>query len=388
MMNSQLFLKWIIGFILIISIVVPNFADDVVPVLIWGGTNSGKLNSNPFEKTSQADLKDLVDKKLGESQPPVLVFVKTNFCTEDLTQHSKSLARLKQYKSFEYIPAVDSPLTIFKTLPYTNQSMEEELESVSEGQLVITEVTDLDSVAEIFDLIKKSTPHLVAALTGNYCSYRSERGKRAAEMVASNDTDVFLIETQRLLFYADHTPTLKINDSEPIDLGKVITNVTETGDATAASPLIVKMEFNAGNESAQFKATFDFEISVETSGYYTLRRVNMSRDDKFVASLGIRPALYWAYSFSYHCAQHTKFVNKTLGYTLSFENLQLQLDTKIFGDTYDCVGFSSIPIWSAIFVTAIIAIITLWGILMIMDIRTMDRFDDPKGKTISISATD
>lgn len=88
--------------------------------------------------------------------------------------------------------------------------MEEELESVSEGQLVITEVTDLDSVTKTFDLIKKSTPHLVAALTGNYCSYRSERGKRAAEMADSNNTDVFLIETQRLLFYADHTPTLKV----------------------------------------------------------------------------------------------------------------------------------------------------------------------------------
>lgn len=28
----------------------------------------------------------------------------------------------------------------------------------------------------------------------------------------------------------------------------------------------------------------------------------------------------------------------------------------------------------------------IWALTMIIDIRTMDRFDDPKGKTITISS--
>lgn len=52
----------------------------------------------------------------------------------------------------------------------------------------------------------------------------------------------------------------------------------------------------------------------------------------------------------------------------------------------DCVGFFSPGIWSALFVIILLLSIFTWGLTMIMDIRTMDRFDDPKGKTITVSA--
>lgn len=59
-----------------------------------------------------------------------------------------------------------------------------------------------------------------------------------------------------------------------------------------------------------------------------------------------------------------------------------------FSDAYDCVGFTTIPIWSGLFVTLILSIIMTMGLTMIMDIKTMDRFDDPKGKTIIINASE
>lgn len=59
-----------------------------------------------------------------------------------------------------------------------------------------------------------------------------------------------------------------------------------------------------------------------------------------------------------------------------------------FHSAYDCVGFTSGPIWSGIFVTFILALIMTFGLCMIMDIKTMDRFDDPKGKTISINVSE
>lgn len=52
----------------------------------------------------------------------------------------------------------------------------------------------------------------------------------------------------------------------------------------------------------------------------------------------------------------------------------------------DCVGFFSPGIWAALFVVILLLSIFTWGLTMIMDIRTMDRFDDPKGKTITVSA--
>lgn len=78
-----------------------------------------------------------------------------------------------------------------------------------------------------------------------------------------------------------------------------------------------------------------------------------------------------------------------------FTQLQLQLnftntgaDLAKFTDAYDCVGFTSPAIWAGLFITFLLLSIISTAITYIMDIRTMDRFDDPKGKTITISASE
>jgi len=78
---------------------------------------------------------------------------------------------------------------------------------------------------------------------------------------------------------------------------------------------------------------------------------------------------------------------------IDFENVQMQPkfhpdeDVSKFSDAVnDCVGFFSPGIWGALFVVFILVSILTIGLTMIMDIKTMDRFDDPKGKTITINA--
>lgn len=129
---------------------------------------------------------------------------------------------------------------------------------------------------------------------------------------------------------------------------------------------------------------FFFPVSM---GYYTLKKVNYEMND-MSNSLETKLDIYFPYNFSYHCSQNIIFVNDTV--YLNISDMQVQIDSKdsTFSDAYDCVGFTSIPIWTGIFVTAILASIMTWALTMIMDIRTMDRFDDPKGKTITISAAE
>ena len=87
---------------------------------------------------------------------------------------------LKDGGSLVYLPAVESPLSTFENLRLYNVTVEEELESVSDGQLIITKAADLDDVSETFNMVKESSPNLVAALTGKSCIYsRSERVRRA-----------------------------------------------------------------------------------------------------------------------------------------------------------------------------------------------------------------
>lgn len=95
---------------------------------------------------------------------------------------------------------------------------------------------------------------------------------------------------------------------------------------------------------------------------------------------------------SYGCGDLHLADTKTI---IRLENVQIQplfettpendKITRFADSTNDCVGFFSPAIWGALFVVIILVTILSTGLTMIMDIRTMDRFDDPKGKTIIIN---
>merc|ERR1712080_223799 len=57
--------------------------------------------------------------------------------------------------------------------------------------------------------------------------------------------------------------------------------------------------------------------------------------------------------------------------------------SKAFSGAYNCVGFFTIPILTGIFVTIVLMIGLYIGIMMMLAIQVQDRYDDPKGKTIS-----
>ena len=61
-------------------------------------------------------------------------------------------------------------------------------------------------------------------------------------------------------------------------------------------------------------------------------------------------------------------------------------DTKnfTFNEAVDCVGWYTEPIWSGLIVALVLVGILTCGLAMIAQVTTMDRFDDPKGKTISV----
>lgn len=62
--------------------------------------------------------------------------------------------------------------------------------------------------------------------------------------------------------------------------------------------------------------------------------------------------------------------------------------TQFSGDVWDCVPFFTVPIWMGIISTVLLMFILFFGLTMITNITTMDRFDDPKGKTITINVNE
>ncbi|XP_037042074.1 V-type proton ATPase subunit S1-like [Bradysia coprophila] len=81
---------------------------------------------------------------------------------------------------------------------------------------------------------------------------------------------------------------------------------------------------------------------------------------------------------------------------ISWIGLQLQpkfdyvegIKLTTFSDAYDCVGFVSTGILSGLFVVFLLVFILFIGILCIMDIKPIDRFEDPKGPQITFTVND
>lgn len=140
-------------------------------------------------------------------------------------------------------------------------------------------------------------------------------------------------------------------------------------------------------EKISLKAQFN-----NANGYFRFNGFEYNRADVNDEKIFLKSKddIVFPYNFSYHC-QKINFFNyehKENDILLKLTNFQVQMDTENFDAVYDCIGFISISIWTGLFVMMILAIIIIWGLIMIIDIRTMDHFDDPKGKTITIASQD
>jgi len=152
---------------------------------------------------------------------------------------------------------------------------------------------------------------------------------------------------------------------------------------------ITAEKMNVVLQSAKYKITLDLR---QSSGTWSVVGTKVNNDSVFPHTLISAPL---GYSFKCSKSLYYKLGNSTEIDGISLHNIQIQPKfaddseklTK-FGPAYDCVGFTSPAIWTGIFITFLLLTILSIGITFIMDIRTMDRFDDPKGKTITVNANE
>ncbi|XP_016351395.1 V-type proton ATPase subunit S1-like [Sinocyclocheilus anshuiensis] len=113
----------------------------------------------------------------------------------------------------------------------------------------------------------------------------------------------------------------------------------------------------------------------------------------FNASGGI----YSPAEYSFHCQSVSSIQSPLLvprsatdnanQWTLSFTDFQIQgfnVTGEDFSYASDCAGFFTPGIWMGLLTSLLMVFILTYGLHMIMQVRTMDRFDDPKGPAISV----
>lgn len=95
-----------------------------------------------------------------------------------------------------------------ENLPFYNQTYNDYMDSVSDGQLLIVPINNLDIIPETYKTIRDSSPNLIAILTGKACNYRSsERVKRD---ITNNRNKHFIVSSHRVLLYSSQPLLLKV----------------------------------------------------------------------------------------------------------------------------------------------------------------------------------
>ncbi|XP_034392592.1 V-type proton ATPase subunit S1 isoform X2 [Cyclopterus lumpus] len=171
-------------------------------------------------------------------------------------------------------------------------------------------------------------------------------------------------------------------------------------DKTKAK-LVLNYENVLGHRS--FKLIFAMSqrhYKVSARRWFTLDSVQLEYDSikaKFNASRSV----YAPAEFSYRCQSVSSFrwpqlvphaVNDPANqWRVSFEDFQIQGFNVTGGDfsyASDCAGFFSPGIWMGLMTSLLMVLVLTYGLHMIMQLRTMDRFDDPKGPAISVPQTE
>ncbi|CAJ1084455.1 V-type proton ATPase subunit S1b [Xyrichtys novacula] len=137
--------------------------------------------------------------------------------------------------------------------------------------------------------------------------------------------------------------------------------------------------------------------SVSARNWFTLESVQL-QSNGVTASFSGRRAIYAPAEYSYHCqtvssigdallVQNSTNVNASQ-WRLNFVDFQIQGFSLANGTNFsyasDCAGFFTAGIWMGLLTSLLMLLIFVYGLHMIMQLNTMDRFDDPKGPSISV----
>ncbi|KAI9553226.1 hypothetical protein GHT06_021122 [Daphnia sinensis] len=288
-----------------------------------------------------------------------------------------------------------------------------------------------NAITEIYEILKSQQSDVVGIFTAKKNSQLQldESRRRIARSAAAKSApreetyvDKFYNITQdsgKLFLFFEKAPILKIKDEnktewanftlnvDPDITGTVVNETSKTGVLVLTYKGLVPS--GPKNDSGFLtKAKISFRLSTKR-GYWYINETTIDFDVKINDATFVENDLVLVTTDvstplgrSWHCTPKSrlasygyyfngtivKYTNKVILETDGFQLQPFKVSKEKFGDGYDCVGFFTEGIWAAIILGLIIAMMLAWAISMLADVRTPDRYDDPKGKTITITATE
>lgn len=369
------------------------------PVLFF----KNKENTKPFAKngissTTPVDQREFERRLNTLDQDQKVVFcVARDLSPEAFAKRNEEKTRAfeniaSKVEILEYIPNVENPVenkvTKAKNVARVSVSLTNEFEPTpsSDARIIIAELPEYHDAESEFHYLARIDRACYAisqqddykdalfVLTSETNSHLQSHLRKARDTGGQKaDSKGIVKKDANFIVYLTDFIERKGTTDTVITIGESDITGSKPDDST------VEIKFKD-------KLTLEFKLNKETEYWYlekALPNVSKSQIPQIIAPK----------EFSYSCSSSLFFPTADKE-GLYFKNFQIQLNfdpsfnQNKFASSYDCIGFTSAGIWSGLFITFLLLAIVALGITYIMDIRTMDRFDDPKGKTITVNASD
>ncbi|NXP17489.1 VAS1 ATPase, partial [Scytalopus superciliaris] len=353
---------------------------------------------------------------------------------------------LQSFPSSLALPAVDCEATKYllsflqesgdwKLTNITNPNVSQLEVNASEGNLVVVqlqplvsgskEISTLEAIAENDKIIGRVTMDLQKRgihFSVIYTAVRPSRISRRIDVMTELRRQLMATEEEDslsypplnvttgnftcILFYAGNF-SLRANSSVLIDLTNA-TFVTPNVDSSAS-------ECSDSNTTLSLKYTkpvngiSSLEIRfLMTNKFYegsarqwsTLDSVEIIQDGGNLAKFNVS-AISAPAEYSFHCqlvgtgnrypARLIPANDEAKNWDVFISTLQIQgfnIENNQFSYASDCTGFFTPGIWMGLITSVILVWILTYGIHMIMQLTTNNRFDDPKGPALSVPQTE
>ncbi|XP_008286051.1 V-type proton ATPase subunit S1b [Stegastes partitus] len=194
-----------------------------------------------------------------------------------------------------------------------------------------------------------------------------------------------------IMLWAQNLNVSLSSTSEWIDLASQTPSLT--GSTCNGSNSLLVLSYAAGY-TLRFAMTQRF-YPVSARNWFSLDSVQLQVNGSTASFIG-RRGIYAPAEYSFHCQSVTSFQDALLlpnttdqpQWRLNFVNFQIQgfglTNGANFSYASDCAGFFTAGIWMGLLTSLLMLLIFVYGLHMIMQLNTMDRFDDPKGPSISV----
>lgn len=403
-----------------------------VPAILWN-IKGNALDIKPVSAFEVSTTK-ILDNLLKESKSDaLLVFLMDELSLEDLSSEPPALSDTDLQHLGEFLdihphmllPRVQNPLKHLRNVHCGKEELhlggkidERSLQSVStamnsacvvildlqNSEIAETGRTKVDVAKDVLSSLSTSKKNVVGMFTATKSSWTSSEHQHKSRSLLAQDTNMaaassdnhFLNYNNCTIMYATNISVTEEEEEGPgtspstvyvpftnIDLSESICNST--------GPTILVLKFGGVESYPILIVSMSFERKrsswILQESELTIKNETESKEHKEMTKPSY--AMEAPMSFSYSCGKLIlETFNSTTKYCITMEGFQIQpYDVKklAFAESFDCVPFFTLPIWMGLIVGILFIIILNTGVYALFAVKTMDRFDDPKGKTISVA---